>query len=60
MPDKLFMTADDVVEIMGIAKPTAYRLIRELNKELNEKGYITIQGKVSTRYFFERCGTVAT
>ena len=56
MPDKLFLTADDVVEIMGIAKPTAYQLIRELNKELKAKGYITIQGKVSTQYFFERCG----
>lgn len=56
MPDKLFMNADEIVKIMGVAKPTAYQLIRELNKELKAKGYITIQGKVPTQYFFERCG----
>lgn len=58
MPDKLFLTADDIVKIMGIAKPTAYRLMRRLNSELAKKGYITIQGKVSTQYFFECCGLV--
>ena len=58
MLDRLFMTADEIVEIMGVAKPTAYQLIRELNKELKEKGYITIQGKVSTQYFYERCGLI--
>lgn len=56
MLDKLFINADEIVEIMGIAKPTAYQLIRNLNKELKEKGYMVIRGKVSTQYFYERCG----
>lgn len=58
MPDKLFLDADDVVAIMGIAKSTAYRLIKNLNGELKKKGYITMQGKISTKYFFERCGLI--
>lgn len=32
----------------------AYKIIRKLNKELNEKGYITVAGKVSKKYFNER------
>jgi hypothetical protein len=56
MPDKLFLNADDIVEIMRIAKSTAYKLMQQLNKELEAKGYIVICGKVPTQYFFERCG----
>lgn len=52
MPDKLFLNAEDVVKIMGVAKPTAYKLMQRLNSELAKKGYITIQGKVPTKYFF--------
>ena len=60
MPDKLFITANEVVELMGVAKSTAYQLIRELNRELKNKGYITIQGKIPAKYLFERCGLVET
>ena len=56
MPDKLFLDANDIVKIMGVAKPTAYALMKRLNRELEAKGYIAICGKVPTRYFFERCG----
>ena len=59
-PDKLFLNAEDVVKIMGVAKPTAYKLMQRLNSELAKKGYITIQGKVPTKYFFERCGLIET
>ena len=52
MPDKLFLDANDIVKIMGVAKPTAYALMRRLNRELEAKGYIVICGKVSTQYFF--------
>lgn len=49
-----FMGVSDVQELLGVSRSTAYRLIKTLNEELNEKGYITISGKVSTRYLMER------
>ena len=40
---------------MGIALPTAYKIIRTLNnKELEDQGYITVAGKVLRKYFEER------
>lgn len=60
MPDKLFLDANDIVAIMGVAKTTAHALMNRLNKELKAKGYITISGKVPTQYFFERCGLIKT
>jgi len=32
----------------------AYKLMRQINSELEKKGYIVIRGKVSRKYFEER------
>ena len=50
----LYLTASDISEILGISKSRSYVLIRECNSELKEKGYLTIAGKVSTKYFSEK------
>lgn len=52
--DKLFFTVDDVIAILGISKSTAYREIKKLNDELRRKGFHTISGKISSKYFMER------
>lgn len=49
-----FMNVDDVVENLNVSKPHAYKLIRDLNEELKRKGFITISGKISRKYFIER------
>ncbi|MCT4686604.1 helix-turn-helix transcriptional regulator [Vallitalea sp.] len=49
-----FYTAKEVTEILGVSVTTAYRIIKKLNNELSEKGYITIPGKISKRYFEEK------
>lgn len=54
MKTKLFYDAQDIMEIMGIKKSSAYRLINELNKELNDKGILTQGGVVRADYFKER------
>lgn len=54
MKYKLFYSAEDIMEIMGIKKSSAYRIINELNKELNDKGFLTQGGVVRADYFRER------
>ena len=54
MKTKLFYDAQDIMEIMGIKKSSAYRLIKELNKELNDMGILTQGGVVRADYFRER------
>ena len=49
--NKHFLSAQEVSEYMGIALPTAYKLIRQLNKELTDQGYLVISGRVSRAYF---------
>ena len=54
MENKRFMNARDVAEYLDVSESTAYKIIQKLNKELKEKGFITIAGKVARVYFLER------
>ena len=54
MSENSFMRVDDVARELGVSKSYAYKLIQRLNAELREKGYLTISGRVSRRYFLEK------
>lgn len=49
-----FIRVDEVTKELDVSKPYAYKLIRQLNDELKEKGFITIAGRVNRQYFHER------
>ena len=49
-----FMRAEEVARELEVSKSYAYKLIQQLNDELQEKGYITISGRVNRQYFRER------
>lgn len=54
MAGTMFLRVDDVAKELEVSKAYAYKLVRRLNKELEEKGCITIAGRVDKRYFYER------
>lgn len=43
-----------VKEIIGCSIQEGYKTIRTLNSELEEKGFLTIRGKVNESYLRER------
>ena len=49
-----FISAAEVSSTLGVSRATAYRIISELNDQLKSKGYLTIPGKVSRRFFLEK------
>ena len=49
-----FITANEVAEIMGISRTKAYQIVRSLNRELKEMGYITIAGKCPMQFFKQK------
>ena len=49
-----FMRADEVAKELGISRSYAYKLIRQLNQELKERGFLTIAGRINRDYFQER------
>ena len=50
MENKRFLTAQDVMEMLGVSLSYSYKLIRRLNAELEADGFVTIKGRVSTQY----------
>ena len=54
MSKELFVRAEEVAGALGISKPYVYKLVREMNEELKQKGFLTIPGRVSRRYFEEK------
>ena len=51
MQNKLFLKAADICELLEVKQTSAYEIIGNLNKELEEQGYLTLRGKVPTKYF---------
>ncbi len=51
---KVYLTAQDVCDILGVSKTKAYTIIRALNRELEAEGYIVISGKVSRKKLEEK------
>ena len=49
-----FMRASEVAKELSVSTSYAYKLIKQLNAELKEKGYITIPGRINHQYFHER------
>ena len=41
----------EVMDVLGVSKATAYKIICELNEELKASGVRTIAGRVNLRYF---------
>ena len=51
---KQIMNVKDVMAVLEVSESKAYSILRELNSELKERGFITIPGKVPTAYFEEK------
>lgn len=53
MGTNYMMTADEVAAELGISNGHAYKMIRQMNKELEKSGFIVVAGKVP-RAFWEK------
>lgn len=51
MNNKTFMTVDEVAKEMSVSKSYAYKVVKQLNQELKQLGYLTVAGRVNTNYF---------
>lgn len=52
--DSIFMRVDEVAEVLDVSESYAYKIMKQLNKELAEKGKIVVSGRVNRKYFCQR------
>ncbi len=48
------LNAAEVAEVLGVSQSYAYNVIKSLNKELQDQGYLTVAGKVEGLYLLRR------
>ena len=53
MAKSLFVKAEELQELLGISRSESYRIIKKLNDDLKEKGFIVLSGRVSRKYLEE-------
>lgn len=51
---RIYITAPEMADMLGISVGHAYKIIRSLNQELKNDGYIVIAGKIPKDYFKKR------
>ena len=49
-----FLGVEEVKKLLQIKDSKAYEVIRQLNTELAQKGYLTVRGKVPEKYLLEQ------
>lgn len=52
--ERQLLGSKEVAEILGISNSYAYKVIDQLNRELEKAGYLTIHGKVDSLYLTKR------
>lgn len=50
----MLLNVEQVKDLLSVPQSTAYKIIRELNAELKERGYIVLRGRVEEKYLKER------
>lgn len=51
--EKYLLSASDIVTMLDVKKPTAYKIIRDGNAALAKAGKLTIRGKINRRYLLK-------
>lgn len=54
------LNVKQVKELMDVPESTAYKIIRDLNRELKDNGVLVLRGRVEERYLKERYGISET
>ena len=51
---KLFLTSNEVADLLNVSQQQAYKIIRDMNKQLAEHGFLVLRGRINKKYFMEQ------
>ena len=49
--NKIYITASELASLLGVSTGHAYKIIKKMNDDLKNNGYLVISGKVPKKYF---------
>ena len=54
MKEQIFITVAEAADMLGISKSHAYKIVRDLNRDMKAMGYLTIAGRINKSCFLEK------
>lgn len=54
MNEKIYYNAAEVAAMLGVSMGKSYKILREMNRDLEGNGFLTISGKIPVAYFKEK------
>ena len=51
MNEKLYYTAAEIAQMIGVGRTTAYGIVKQMNEELKSRGFLAVRGKVPKEFF---------
>lgn len=51
MNEKLYYTAAEIAQMIGVGRTTAYGIVKQMNEELKSRGFLVVRGKVPKEFF---------
>ena len=54
MQNRIYLTASEIQDLLGVSRAKAYRIVKDLNEELEAKNYIVIPGRIPRKFFGEK------
>ena len=51
--EKMFLKVSDVMKVLDVSESYVYKLIRKLNKELENKDCFVMAGHIDRQFFYE-------
>lgn len=52
--ERTHLTAEDIAYLLSRSISAAYKILNDLNSDLEAKGYYTVRGRVPKKYFCDR------
>lgn len=52
--NSIFMRVDEVAKVLDVSESYAYKIMKQLNKELAKKNKLVVSGRVNRKHFYER------
>ena len=54
MNEKIYYNAEEISRMLGVSMGKSYKILREMNRDLAGRGFLTIAGKIPVEYFREK------
>ena len=51
MQNRIYLTASEIQDLLGVSRAKAYRIVKDLNEELAAKNYIVVPGRIPRKFF---------